>query len=197
MLMPMSRKFLITAILLLFLLPFVSWYYLQSGLKWRKEAQVIMSGKQPFPEGEWKDEAGRNLSSSQLAEHVTIVTLLSCENRDSMASTLEKFYHQFKETRKANFIVLDTCQTIQAMLVDSLRTDWYYFKCNGSITLCQQLLLNWPSGKTHALIDRNKIIRSYYAEQTKDEKRMLLEHMALLLPRERSDQIILKRGEKE
>jgi len=58
----MSRKFLITVILILFLLPFVSWYYLQSGLNWRKQAQVIMSGKQPFPEGEWTDQSGKILS---------------------------------------------------------------------------------------------------------------------------------------
>ena len=156
-----------------------------------------MSGKEPFPEGEWRDEAGGKLLSAQLAEHVTLLTLISCENRDSLSKTLESFYHQFKETRKAAFIILDTCQNNPSIIFDSLRTDWYYFKCGDTTTLCEQLLINWPKGKTHALIDRNKIIRSYYAEATKDEKRMLLEHMALLLPRERSDQIILKRGEKE
>ena len=47
----MSKKFLVTIVLILFLLPFVSWYYLQSGLDWRKDAQAVMNGTNPFPSG--------------------------------------------------------------------------------------------------------------------------------------------------
>ncbi|MDQ3016628.1 MAG: hypothetical protein M3R25_07920, partial [Bacteroidota bacterium] len=52
----------------------------------------------------------------------------------------------------------------------------------------------WPEGKSFALIDQDKVVRSFYAANTKEEKRLLLEHMALLLPRERSDKVELKRG---
>jgi hypothetical protein len=45
------------------------------------------------------------------------------------------------------------------------------------------------------LVDRHAVIRSYYAGQTKDEKKQLVEHMALLIPRERSDKVELKRGQ--
>ncbi|MBK9981546.1 MAG: hypothetical protein IPP15_03830 [Saprospiraceae bacterium] len=190
----MSRKIFITVILMLFLLPFVSWYYLQSGLNWRKQAQAIMSGTQPFPSGEWKDRTSRLFSTDDLAEHVSIVTLVSCENEKSISSTLDSLYRQFKETKKANFIILNTCKEKPELLSDTTRTDWYVFNCGDSTTLCDLVLANWPSGKTHALIDRNKVIRAYYDEVTKDEKKMLLEHMALLLPRERSDHIELKRG---
>ena len=193
----MSRKFLITVILILFLLPFVSWYYLQSGLNWRKQAQVIMSGKELFPEGEWTDQSGRKLSSGELTEHVTMVTLLTCENLEALQSTLEAFYTQFKETRKANFIILNSCKDKPALFADSLKLSWYVFDCRDSVDLCQLLLPQWPEGKSHALIDRNRIIRSYYAEETADQKRILLEHMALLLPKDRSDQIELKRGEQK
>ncbi len=190
----MAMKFLITVILILFLLPFVSWYYLKSGLNWRKQAQAVMSGNHPFPEGEWIDQSGKRFSTDQLAEHVTIVTLLKCENLESISGTIEAFYNQFKETKKANFIILNTCKDKPSALVDSMKMAWYVFECGDSTDLCDLLIPNWPPGKTHALIDRHKIIRSYYAEATKDEKRILLEHMALLLPRERSDQIELKRG---
>jgi len=193
----MSRKFLITVILILFLLPFVSWYYLQSGLNWRKQAQIIMSGKEHFPEGEWIDLSGRKLSSGELTEHVTLVTILSCENLESVQGTLNAFYTQFKETRKANFIILNTCEDKSSSMVDSLKLSWYVFNCGNSSDLCQLLLRQWPEEKVHALIDRNNIIRSYYAEDTKEQKRILLEHMALLLPKERSDQIELKRGKEK
>ena len=193
----MSRKFLITVILILFLLPFVSWYYLQSGLNWRKQAQAIMNGKQPFPEGEWIDVSGKKLSSGQLAEHVTIVNLVSCDNIEAMSGLLDAFYKQFKETKKANFIILNSCLTAPFALKDSLRAGWFVFTCSDSLNPCSLLLPNWPAGKTHALIDRHKIIRSYYNDATTDEKRVLLEHMALLLPRQESEKIELKRGEQE
>jgi hypothetical protein len=179
---------------MLFLLPFVSWYYLQSGLNWRKQAQAIMSGTQPFPEGKWKDNSGRILSSEDLAEHVTVVTLVTCENEKSIGNTLDSLYKQFRETKKSNFIILNQCKEKPDLLTDSTRTSWFVFNCGDSTQLCYLLMANWPNGKTHALIDRNKVIRAYYDEVTKDEKRVLLEHMALLLPKDRSDQIELKRG---
>lgn len=180
---------------MLFLLPFVSWYYLQSGLDWRKQAQVIMSGKQLFPEGKWIDQHKKIFSTGLLAEHVSIVSILTCENKDSVATTLSTFYRQFKETKKANFIILNMCDETPAFIGDTSKSDWFVFDCKDSNTVCNVILANWPSGKTHALIDRNKVIRAYYDEHTKDQKRVLLEHMALLLPRERSEHIELKRGD--
>ncbi len=190
----MSRKIYITVILMLFLLPIVSWYYLQSGLNWRKQAQAIMSGTEHFPDGKWKDNSGRILSSEDLTEHVTVVTLVTCDNEKSITSTLDSLYRQFKETKKSNFIIFNQCREKPELFADSTRTSWYVFNCGDSTRLCDVLMAHWPAGKTHALIDRNKVIRAYYDEVTKDEKRVLLEHMALLLPKERSDQIELKRG---
>ncbi len=189
----MSRKLFITLILILFLLPFVSWYYLQQGLNWRKEAQDVMNGKEAFPEGEWSDLHGKKLSNDQLENHVTLVARLSCDDKQENSMVLEKFYDQFKETKKANFILLDSCYSGTANL-DSAKIDWYVFSCQDTTDFCRLLSAAWPAGKTHALVDRNKIIRSYYHADTEDEKRVLLEHMALLLPRDRSEKVELKRG---
>lgn len=190
----MSRKVYITVILMLFLLPLVSWYYLQSGLKWRQHAQNIMNGTLPFPEGQWMDTPGRLFTSNMLNEHVTLVSLVGCDNKRSITSTLDSLYNQFKGTHKANFIILNTCREQVILPVDTSRTSWYVFNCSDSTALCDLLISHWPVGKTHALIDRNKLIRAYYDENTKDEKRVLLEHMALLLPKDRSEQLELKRG---
>ena len=189
----MSRKLLVTIILILFILPFISWYYLQRGLDWRKEAQEIMNGTQPAPEGEWKEVTGKMFSSKELEGHVTLVTFISCDQQEEDTMLLNQFYKQFKETQKAHFILLDSCSQA-SNLHDPLRSKWHVFSCSDSINLCNSFAKNWPSGKTHALIDRKNIIRSYYASETKDDKRLLLEHMALLLPRERSDKVELKRG---
>ena len=55
----------------------------------------------------------------------------------------------------------------------------------------------WEKDKIFALVDRKGVIRSYYAINTTDEKRMLVEHMSLLLPRERQEKVELKRGDKK
>jgi len=193
----MSRKFLVTIILILFLLPFVSWYYLQSGLNWRKAAQEVMNGKKVFPNTEFTSKAGRQFSSSLLEEHVSIVTFVPCTGNDEQMMVLQEVYNQFKETNKANFILLDSCGGTTDTAEDHLKKNWYRIPCSDSLTICSSLLADWPAGKVFALVDRNKVIRSYYAIKTRDEKRILVEHMALLLPRERQEKVELKRGDKK
>ena len=193
----MSRKFLVTLILILFLLPAISWYYLQSGLKWRKEAQEIMKGTQPFPAGKLMSRSGYNFDSKDLKDHVTLVSFLNCTESEDQMKTLQEIYTQFKDTRKANYILLDTCTIPNQVAQDSLKQNWFVLPCTDTILFCSQIKDQWSAGKTFALVDRDGIIRSYYSAQTMDEKRLLLEHMALLLPRERQEKVELKRGDKK
>jgi len=193
----MSRKFLVTVILILFLLPFVSWYYLQSGLNWRKAAQEIMHGKTPFPNVEYHNDNGQKFTTDLLEEHVSIVSFVPCAEGSEQMSVLSELHEQFKETNKANFILLDSCSDQQVLVVDGSKKNWYVLPCRDSLRLCETLVKEWPAGTTFALIDRNKVIRSYYGISTKDEKRLLVEHMALLLPRERQEKVELKRGDKK
>jgi len=190
----MSRKFLVTVILILFLLPFVSWYYLQSGLNWRRQAQAMMNGTKPFPVGEWIDDAGLHFQSSSLEDHVSLIVSVNCQNADTLKPMLDSFYNQFRETNKANFMILNSCGEKGRLFADSLRKQWHVFSCNDSTDICDVLFPEWPDGKTTSLVDRKMIIRSYYSTSNRDEKRMLLEHMALLLPREGSSDVELKRG---
>ena len=193
----MSRKFLVTIILILFLLPFVSWYYLQSGLNWRKAAQEIMNGTTPFPALEYTSDTGQKFSSTLLEDHVSIVSFLPCTGGEDHIAVLHELYEQFKETNKANFILLDSCVTDRISITDPSRKNWYTIPCLDSLAVCASLLREWPTGATFALVDRNRVIRSYYKMETRDEKRMLVEHMALLLPRERQEKVELKRGDKK
>jgi hypothetical protein len=122
------------------------------------------------------------------------VTLVRCEDKDELLHLLDQLYDQFKETKKANFIILDSC-TSGEFFLDTSKSKWRIFLCSDSINLCTALKPGWEQGKRHALVDRHAILRSYYASNSDEEKKMLLEHMALLLPRERSDKVELKRGE--
>lgn len=192
-----GRKLFITLILILFLLPFVSWYYLQRGLDWRKEAQKIMKGTTPFPEGQWEDMNEDLFSSTQLQEKVTLIARVNCDHIPEADSTLTKFYDQFKETKKAAFLLLMDCDTTFNPGTEKSPQNWYVFNCEDSVSICQHLLNTWPAGASYGLVDKEGIIRSYYPGHSIEEKKLLLEHMALLLPRERSEKVELKRGERK
>ncbi len=194
----MSRKFLVTIVLILFLLPFVSWYYLQSGLDWRKQAQEVMSGTKPFPSGDYMAIDGRKLTADSLENHVSIVCFLPCgTDASGQIDVLDEIYNQFKETNKAIYILLDSCASSQPSIADATRKNWYVLPCADSAGLCSLLVTDWPDDKIFALVDRKGAIRSYYGIKTKDEKRILVEHMSLLLPRERQEKVELKRGDKK
>jgi hypothetical protein len=128
---------------------------------------------------------------------VTLVTRIDCQQSPELMKTLVQLYDQFKETKKATFILLDECGKDSLSLIDSTKVSWYVFPWDDSTGLCAQLIKNWASGTSHALVDKNQRIRSYYPSVTMDEKRILLEHMALLLPRERSEKVELKRGDRK
>lgn len=194
----MSRKFLVTIILILFLLPFVSWYYLQSGLNWRKQAQEIMNGTEPFPVGEYLMADGRKLTPDSLDNHVTLVCFLPCGSPGTeQLAVLEALYDQFKETNKAAYILLDSCQASSDLPAGKTHKSWFVIPCKDTMDVCTSLKLNWVRDKPFALVDRKGVIRSYYSIATADEKRTLVEHMSLLLPRERQEEVELKRGEKK
>lgn len=194
----MSRKFLVTIVLILFLLPFVSWYYLQSGLDWRKDAQAVMNGTNPFPSGDCVLADGRKFSADSLEGRVTLVTYASCDSDEKgQQDVLEALYTQFKETGKAAFVILDTCQAGSGNLLQEPHKTWYVIPCVDTIATCIGLKSLWEKDKIFALVDRKGVIRSYYAVNTTDEKRMLVEHMSLLLPRERQEKVELKRGDKK
>jgi len=194
----MSRKFVITVVLILFLLPFVSWYYLQSGLDWRRKAQEVMSGTTPFPTGKYLLSDGHVFDTDSLARYVSIVSFAPCSSQDAdEKEVLEVIYKQFKETNKARIIQVDTCGSNAAGTTSQGLKNWYVIPCTDSIDLCTLLRTDWPADKPFALVDRKGIIRSYYSINTKDEKRILVEHMSLLLPRDRQEKVELKRGDKK
>jgi hypothetical protein len=194
MILLMSRKFTITIVLILFLLPFGSWYYLNSGLTWRKKAESALSGKASFLTLPLVTREGQKLTQDNLQNHVSIVTMLSCIEPNTQEKLITGFYDQFKETKKANFIFLDTCATGSAHWMDSLRQNMFVISCIDTVRQCEPILARWPAGKEYAIIDQNGVVRNYYTAGTQEEKRVLLEHMALLLPRDHSEKVELKRA---
>jgi hypothetical protein len=195
--MAISRKLTVTLVLILFLLPIGSWYYLKSGLKWRQQVQAAMNGTTPVTGLPYYTTIGTRLTEEELTEHVTLLTIIDCGDEGTQRDLITRFYNQFKETKKANFIFFDTCSVAAGSWIDSLPQYSYTIDCSDSLNQCTRLLQPWPAGKSYALVDRKGIIRSYYDAASTDDKRIMLEHMALLIPREHGDKVELKRGEKQ
>jgi hypothetical protein len=193
----MSRKFLVTIVLILFLLPIGSWYYLQSGLDWRKEAQAIMSGSTVFPTFDYSNDTGMKFTPEVLDEHVTLVSFVPCSGGEEQIKLIEDIYNQFADSKKANIILFDSCQSNVNGFSHTSQKNWYQIPCSALPEICAQLSAEWTKGTAFALVDRKHIIRSYYPAQSAEEKRLLVEHMALLLPRERQEKVELKRGDKK
>src|SRR6187402_2793625 len=127
----MSRKFLVVIVLILFLLPFVSWYYLQSGLDWRRKAQEVMSGTTPFPEGKFLQEDGHYFSTDSMQQYVSIISFIPCQVPDNdLKEVLDVIYKQFKDTNKAKIIQLDSCQVASGK---SGGRNWHVIPCVDSV----------------------------------------------------------------
>jgi hypothetical protein len=189
----MSRKLTVTLIFFLFLLPFVSWYYLQSGLDYRKKVQAALSGTKEFPILPFRSLSGKLLEKSNLENHVSLVVIMNCDSLSSQMEVVVDLYKDFKETHKSNILFIDTCAGSALVLPDTLKQSIYTIQCSDSLQACAPILKEWPIGKTYALLDKNGIIRAYLSANTKDEKRILEEHMAILLPRDYSEKVQLKR----
>lgn len=193
------KAIIVTTILLLIvvLFPLISWYYLRTGLEWRKKAQDVMEGDQPLPPVEFADETGLKFSPKSLEYHVTLLSFLPCMEITEYRTVLDEIYKQFRETNKANFLLLDSCGIMPSAFADPERKKWFVVPCTDSTSYCQEISASWPMGASFALVDRKGHIRSYYPIRTKEERKILVEHMALLLPRERQEKVELKRGEKK
>ena len=152
-----------------------------------------MNGTTPFPKGKWIDQHGRTFSTEMLEDKVTLVTILPCPDAPEEIATVEKIYAQFKETQKAIFIIFDSC-SVYPLNSDTIRQGFFVFACKDSMSLCPSEIVGWPTQKSFALVDRDRTLRSFYNAGNDEEKRLLLEHMALLLPRDRSEKVELKRG---
>ncbi len=152
-----------------------------------------MSGTTPFPFLPFQSDKGLPIEKAQLEDHVSLAVILSCDSLSVQMELMYKLYAQFRETHKANFLFMDTCSISSRLFPDSLKAGMYILLCKDSLRSCGSIFDTWPLGKSYALIDRNGILRAYYAANTHDEKKTLVEHMALLIPRDYSEKVQLKR----
>lgn len=153
----MQKYISITAVLLLlFIVPFGSWYYLKKGLDYRKDALKELLGK---------DSLSAQLDTLDYLNGKTSIIVL--ENSSKLLKVVTTIDEQFKNTPK-----------FQIVYVDSFLNDTKLILPKDYIAA----FISKYQGKSFLLLDEKMILRNTYnADETSIKK--LIEHTAIVLPR--------------
>ena len=173
---------------LVIVLPAISWYYLQSGVSWRKEA---MGELQNF--GSVKDLVLEpiNRFPYRLGEKVGssfIVHRSACDNPEELAR-IAKIVDQFDNRPDVEFIIIgkDCLKNVDVKLF-SIPTV-LLSSCTENPDLCnkinQTVFGQSKNNEGIAFIDGRGIIRRYYNTDNLSEWQRLVEHISMMLPDER------------
>lgn len=202
---PLKRKILISAILVLILviLPLGSWYYLQGGLNWRKQAQAELQdyGKIRSATIIYADGTKENLLDGKVCviHFFGANPELTPENKHIL-DTGERLFQQFgykPGAQQDEFRIVMISQggtadfkTHAQTLPSAEYVNWVW---TGGLGSWSTILLNaydlycqkndvTPVSHYYALSDTSGTIRRFYNAMDEKEVGRMVEHIALMLP---------------
>lgn len=147
------------------IVPFGSWYYLNQGLKYRKN---IITQLKP------KDSLDINDQAFAVFKGKTSLIILDTLSSESSKQNADKIYAQYKDSYSFQ-ICSSTLLENSVILPDAVLA----------------LLNEKYSGKSYMLIDTSGKIRNMYGDSDADLK-LLVEHLAVILPRPVETDIMMK-----
>lgn len=200
-------------VLLLVVFPAASWYYLNSGLQYRRSAMAELKAYGTFPISHWVMNDGTPLSAEFLEKKMLVAHLLPMPKDEALLTqygqTLKQLYDQFKERDELLFLTIlqgDSTQFSRQVeqfthaydLTDQQQQLFVHLDDPAFATLEKDIFRS--EGQTapdpdafFLLTDTTATIRRYYdVRETPDIKR-LVEHIALLLPLKKDRELIFKR----
>jgi len=161
-------KYLIptAVVIMIFVLPAISWWYLQSGFNYRKQVLQEIQPKGQLAASSWSEE---DLASMELLfkENITVFSSASSLNNkqlDIMKRLVQKYGNR----------------------------DFFQFISGRDFSLDGSFPFNTFSEDSIYLIDKEMFIRNSYGWNDNDIKK-LVEHTAALLPIPKRETISLKR----
>jgi hypothetical protein len=156
--------------MILVALPYGSWWYLEQGMKYRKEA---------IKDLEVKDDFTKTLEQSDLRSQLLHNTTVLALNDKASKDNILKLYDQYKKS--FSFRLISTIDL-------GIDADNYKYIHQDSVSNLL-IQLNSPS---FILTDTLGQVRSLYSENP-DELRKLIEHIAIILPRKEELDVKMKR----
>ncbi|MCB0634458.1 MAG: hypothetical protein R2824_32750 [Saprospiraceae bacterium] len=197
-------------VMLLIVFPAVSWYYLNSGLQYRKAAMEELDDYGTFPNAPWTFADGSVISPSFLQGKMILAHVLPAAGQEldeQFGHTLQKLHHQFDERNELVFLSLvpgDSAQVAQR--AEQFKTT-YSLNDGAQIFFLQvgkdkledirsrilQPREDIDQDVLFLLTDTSATIRRYYDVREESEIKRLVEHIALLLPLKKDRELIFKR----
>ncbi len=154
---------------LLFIVPAGSWYYLQSGHNYRKQALEELKPKVEF----FVD----GYAAPVLKSKTTLFQLLSTDK-----DVLTKVFDQYKKSNSYQVIALEKPKNAQRQWITLSPTD-------------AQLIATKYDSAAYILVDTNAVVRNTFSAD-KEGIRKMIEHTAIILPRVKERDIKLRRNVK-
>lgn len=211
-----SKSLIQIAGLLLFLvvLPAGSWYYLSRGLDYRMSALEELKEIGPIPIFGTIYHNGEAVTKELVEEKMVVTSFINLENKDTketMGPVLQKLHHQFdarEEVLFFNYILgasqdstgqldefietynlADTAQCLFLLADDTLirkqATEGYQLPLADGQTLEDMTLM--------VFTDRTSTIRGFYDIRQEERQKRLVEHVAMLLPKNKERELVFKR----
>ena len=173
----MNKKLIFPALVLLtlmFILPFGSWYYLNSGLKYRKGIQKEIQVKSKFTESLVYRDIQALKPSTDINEFLSGKTSLIFSYTDNINKLICPIYEQFSKAEKFQIICLSQSEMPSP--------NWRNIVIGNSPQ---------EEDKIHLVNHLGEYIGSYGLDN--ESMKSLVEHTAIVLPRKVEKDIVNKK----
>jgi hypothetical protein len=161
-------KYLVSSVvfILIAIVPFGSWYYLQTGLNYRKEALKELEPKGLF--------SADGFDNSILRSKTTLFQL-----KDVEENVLPKIFEQYNKSKTYQVVAIDT--------PDEPQSNWKVISSDLANTISSKY-----DNAGFILVDTSMMVRNSYPADM-DGVRRMIEHTSIVLPRIKEMDIKLKK----
>lgn len=201
-------------VMLLIVFPAASWYYLNSGLQYRRTTMAELKDYGTFPCNNWQLVKGRPLSESFLKKKMLLTHILpdgsNPELMNRYGATLRRLHDQFEERDELIFLTLVPGDSATAIAgtegfaekyeLNEQKQQFFVGLEGKRYSELQKTALD-PKTETPVteptafflLTDTTATIRRYYDVREESDIKRLVEHIALLLPLKKDRELIFRR----
>jgi hypothetical protein len=186
-----------TAALLLFLvaLPIGSWYYLRTGLDYRIAAMEELQTLGSISDSRFLTPEGGVVDSSRFNGKIVVAAVLTAQNQALFGPVLTKLHDQFDERADVLFLLHAPSLSYNKENMNTYFSDYQLFDEEQCWLLSTPMeaetatVYAMPEASAYpyfALVDAKGMVRRHYDVRNEKDVKRLVEHIALLLPREKS-----------
>lgn len=193
-------------ILVIFVLPLGSYWYLHSGLEYQKEALSELDSLGMLPAFDYRDQAGSRVDTSHTQNRVMLASFFDLHNEQTEARihNMKAIHNQFDNRKDVLFVSFYTgsqeenpealAERLGIRDVDQWKL--IHLPQEEYARMLQTFALTEETRQSISLVDIRGVIRRAYAVDENRSMGRLIEHTAMLIPARESRKAELRR-EKE